>query len=229
MSTRYVTYYRVSTRKQGESGLGLDAQREAVRTFIGGGELVSEHEEVESGGRADRPALEAALRDCRRHRATLVIAKLDRLARSVSFIGCVTAFVVAIAVVILCASVARPAEAKPDAALRRGDYWSAWIKATHALCPHNRLEAVGYSDLALDLVDDFDGLLTGQDDKKVQAIADYSKRCRAETGGWTCYLAVHVDAYRRLGLMKKFAAFSCEQYQCDDDGICTSRRRGSGR
>jgi DNA invertase Pin-like site-specific DNA recombinase len=84
---RYVAYYRVSTKRQGESGLGLEAQKEAVRRFIGGAELVAEHQEVESGGRADRPALEAALRDCRIHRATLVIAKLDRLARSVAFIS----------------------------------------------------------------------------------------------------------------------------------------------
>jgi len=84
---RYVAYYRVSTKRQGESGLGLEAQQEAVRQFIGGAELVAQHQEVESGGRADRPALEAALRDCRIHRATLVIAKLDRLARSVAFIS----------------------------------------------------------------------------------------------------------------------------------------------
>ena len=84
---RYVAYYRVSTRRQGESGLGLEAQKDAVRRFIGGVELVAEHQEVESGSRADRPALEAALRDCRVHRATLVIAKLDRLARSVAFIS----------------------------------------------------------------------------------------------------------------------------------------------
>lgn len=84
---RYVAYYRVSTRRQGESGLGLEAQREAVRRFIAGADLTSEHQEIESGGKADRPALEAALRDCRIHSATLVIAKLDRLARSVAFIS----------------------------------------------------------------------------------------------------------------------------------------------
>lgn len=84
---RFVAYYRVSTKRQGESGLGLEAQREAVQRFIGGAQLVAEHQEVESGGRADRPALEAALRDCRIHGATLIIAKLDRLARSVAFIS----------------------------------------------------------------------------------------------------------------------------------------------
>lgn len=84
---RFVAYYRVSTKRQGESGLGLEAQREAVRRFIGDGLLVAEFEEVESGGRHDRPALEQALRECRLRRATLVIAKLDRLARSVAFIS----------------------------------------------------------------------------------------------------------------------------------------------
>lgn len=84
---RFVAYYRVSTKRQGESGLGLEAQQEAVRRFIGGAELISQHQEVESGGRADRPALEAALRDCRIHAGTLLIAKLDRLGRSVAFIS----------------------------------------------------------------------------------------------------------------------------------------------
>jgi len=87
VNKRFVAYYRVSTKRQGDSGLGLEAQQEAVRRFISGAALVVEHQEVESGSRADRPALEAALRDCRIHRATLVIAKLDRLARSVAFIS----------------------------------------------------------------------------------------------------------------------------------------------
>jgi DNA invertase Pin-like site-specific DNA recombinase len=87
MSTRYIAYYRVSTRRQGVSGLGLEAQREAVRRFVTDGELVAEFEEVESGKRDDRPALDAALRECRLRNATLVIAKLDRLSRSVSFLA----------------------------------------------------------------------------------------------------------------------------------------------
>jgi DNA invertase Pin-like site-specific DNA recombinase len=83
---RYVAYYRVSTAKQGISGLGLAAQETAVRTFIAV-EPIAAFTEVESGKRDDRPQLAAALAHAKRHRATLVIAKLDRLARDVHFIS----------------------------------------------------------------------------------------------------------------------------------------------
>jgi len=84
-----VSYLRVSTAKQGLSGLGLEAQRAAVAQFTASGShtLISEFVEVESGRKADRPQLTAALASCRLHRATLVIAKLDRLARNVAFIA----------------------------------------------------------------------------------------------------------------------------------------------
>ncbi|WP_201864826.1 recombinase family protein [Microvirga soli] len=86
---KFVAYYRVSTAKQGRSGLGREAQQEAVRSYLNGGswQLVSEVVEVESGKRNDRPKLAEALRLCRLHGATLVIAKLDRLARNVAFIS----------------------------------------------------------------------------------------------------------------------------------------------
>jgi DNA invertase Pin-like site-specific DNA recombinase len=86
---KFVAYYRVSTAKQGKSGLGLEAQQEAVRSYLNGGswQLVDEVVEVESGKRNDRPKLAEALRLCRLHGATLVIAKLDRLARNVAFIS----------------------------------------------------------------------------------------------------------------------------------------------
>ncbi|MDP3745613.1 MAG: recombinase family protein [Phenylobacterium sp.] len=87
MPEKFVAYYRVSTKRQGLSGLGLDAQREAVRRFVADGQLVAEYEEIESGKRADRPALEGALRECRLSGATLLIAKLDRLSRSVAFLS----------------------------------------------------------------------------------------------------------------------------------------------
>jgi DNA invertase Pin-like site-specific DNA recombinase len=85
----FVAYYRVSTDRQGVSGLGLEAQREAVGRHIAlaGGALAAEFQEIESGSRKDRPELSAALAACRAHRATLIIAKLDRLARNVSFIS----------------------------------------------------------------------------------------------------------------------------------------------
>jgi DNA invertase Pin-like site-specific DNA recombinase len=86
---RFVAYYRVSTDKQGQSGLGLDAQRQAVMTYLNGGtwKLVAEHTEVESGKRNARPELERALAACRKHKAKLVIAKLDRLSRNLAFIA----------------------------------------------------------------------------------------------------------------------------------------------
>jgi len=84
----YVSYYRVSTDRQGRSGLGLDAQRQAVALFIGTrGELVAEFTEIESGRKVNRPQLQEALAACRRRRACLVIARLDRLARNVAFIA----------------------------------------------------------------------------------------------------------------------------------------------
>lgn len=85
---QFVAYYRVSTQRQGESGLGLDAQRMAVTEYLTrtSGRLVSEITEVESGKRNDRPKLAEALSACRIHNAVLVIAKLDRLARNAAFL-----------------------------------------------------------------------------------------------------------------------------------------------
>jgi hypothetical protein len=86
---KFVSYIRVSTQRQGRSGLGLEAQRDAVTNHLNGGRwsLIAEVVEVESGKRSDRPKLAEALRLCRASKATLVIAKLDRLARNVAFIA----------------------------------------------------------------------------------------------------------------------------------------------
>jgi hypothetical protein len=86
---KFVAYYRVSTQRQGRSGLGLEAQQGAVRDYLNGGDwrLVAELTEVESGKRSDRPKLAKALKLCRLHGATLIIAKLDRLARNVAFVS----------------------------------------------------------------------------------------------------------------------------------------------
>lgn len=87
MNGKFVSYIRVSTQKQGRSGLGLEAQRDAVADYLNGGRwtLVGEFVEVESGKRNDRPELAKALAMCRIHKAVLIVAKLDRLARNVAF------------------------------------------------------------------------------------------------------------------------------------------------
>ena len=86
---KFVAYFRVSTDRQGKSGLGLDAQREAVMNYLNGGRwsLVDEFTEIESGKSADRPELRRALAACKKQRARLVIAKLDRLSRNLAFIA----------------------------------------------------------------------------------------------------------------------------------------------
>lgn len=86
---KFISYLRVSTARQGASGLGLEAQRQAVAGYLNGGawELIAEVIEVESGKRNDRPKLAEAIRLCRLHNATLVVAKLDRLARNVAFVS----------------------------------------------------------------------------------------------------------------------------------------------
>ena len=80
-----IFYLRVSTKSQSESGLGIEAQRETIRQHLGETEPVAEYIETESGRKVDRPQLRQALDHCRRIGATLVIAKLDRLARNAKF------------------------------------------------------------------------------------------------------------------------------------------------
>ena len=85
---KFVSYLRVSTDKQGRSGLGLEAQRQAVASYLNGGRwtLAKEFVETESGKRADRPKLKAALAHAKATGATLVFAKLDRLTRNVDLL-----------------------------------------------------------------------------------------------------------------------------------------------
>lgn len=91
MLGKFITYYRVSTHRQGMGGLGMAAQREAVRQFLSGDErlVIAEFVEIESGRKTDeqRPELAKALVECKRRGAVLLVAKLDRLARSVHFVS----------------------------------------------------------------------------------------------------------------------------------------------
>lgn len=88
MDGKWISYIRVSTGRQGKSGLGLEAQQKAVADYLNGGqwELVREFKEVESGKRTDRPELAKAIQACRVYGAKLVIAKIDRLSRDAHFL-----------------------------------------------------------------------------------------------------------------------------------------------
>jgi DNA invertase Pin-like site-specific DNA recombinase len=85
---KWISYLRVSTDRQGKSGLGIEAQRNSVGEYLNGGKwsLVKEYVEVESGKRTDRPMLAEAIKGCRAYGAKLVIAKLDRLSRDAQFL-----------------------------------------------------------------------------------------------------------------------------------------------
>ena len=86
---QFIAYFRVSTQKQGNSGLGLEAQTATIESHARGkgGEIIASFQEIESGKRNDRPELAKALALCRQKKAVLIIAKLDRLSRNVAFIA----------------------------------------------------------------------------------------------------------------------------------------------
>jgi len=89
MVTNFIAYYRVSTDRQDKSGLGLEAQQQTVNDYLQRikGNLLESYTEIESGKRIQRPELALALKACKKQKATLIIAKLDRLARNVHFIS----------------------------------------------------------------------------------------------------------------------------------------------
>ena len=88
MARKFISYLRGSTDRQGDSGLGLEAQREAVARYTDAGEWerVAEYVEVMSGKRSDRPKLREAITAARKYRATLIMAKMDRLGRKASYV-----------------------------------------------------------------------------------------------------------------------------------------------
>ena len=84
-SYSYVAYLRQSTTKQERSGLGIEAQRDIINSFIKEGVILAEYVETESGRKSDRPKLQEALALCRKTNSILIVAKLDRLSRNVAF------------------------------------------------------------------------------------------------------------------------------------------------
>ena len=83
----FISYVRVSSKSQGESGLGLEAQRQAIRAYVGDASILAEYTEVESGRKCDRPQLAVALAHAKQTSSILIVKKLDRLSRNVAFIS----------------------------------------------------------------------------------------------------------------------------------------------
>lgn len=81
----YISYLRVSTQRQGKSGLGLQAQQEIIHNYLKGQLPIAEFIEIESGRKSERPKLHEALESCKKNKATLIVAKMDRLSRNVAF------------------------------------------------------------------------------------------------------------------------------------------------
>lgn len=104
---------------------------------------------------------------------------------------------------------------------------SAWNKSGsehRRQCPSNHLEwiADGQYD---DLLGDFVQTLPSATQKRIAQIADYSHRCSHEQAGFSCEMAVHLDAFIRLGLLNRFAAFGCRHLKCVEPAFCTPRNR----
>lgn len=99
------------------------------------------------------------------------------------------------------------------------DSWKAWERELHRQCPENHVEWIGDSRYD-DLLGAFIHTLPSSTQRKITALADYQHRCAKEVGGFSCEMAVHLDAFNRLGLLKRFVAFGCRQYKCDDVALC---------
>jgi hypothetical protein len=100
--------------------------------------------------------------------------------------------------------------------------WQAWQSELHRQCPANHVDWI-YGDGYDELAGGFVRTLPLQTRKKMDAIADYQHRCASETMGFSCELAVNLDAFRRLGLLKKFVAFGCNHYRCSEPALCVAR------
>ena len=97
--------------------------------------------------------------------------------------------------------------------------WKTWERDLHRQCPENHVDWIadgGYDDLLGDFIDK----LPASTQRRIAAIADYSRRCSKETAGFSCEMAVHLDAFNKLGLLKQFTAFGCHRYKCTEPALC---------
>src|SRR5258708_30239454 len=97
--------------------------------------------------------------------------------------------------------------------------WKTWERNLHRQCPENHVDWIGdggYDDLLGEFLD----TLPVSTQRRISAIADYSRRCSKETGGFSCEIAVHLAAFNKLGLLKQFTAFGCHRYKCTEPALC---------
>ena len=98
--------------------------------------------------------------------------------------------------------------------------WKIRERDLHQQCPENHVDWIG--DGGYDgLLGDFIDKLPISTQRRISAIADYSHRCSKETAGFSCEMAVHLDAFNKLGLIKQFTAFGCRRYKCEEPALCT--------
>lgn len=100
------------------------------------------------------------------------------------------------------------------------DIWKTWERDLHRQCPTNHVDWI-YDDGYDELVGGFVQTLPPSTQRKISSIADYARRCSKETAGFSCEMFVHLDAFNKLGLLKRFTAFGCRHYKCEDLALCT--------
>jgi hypothetical protein len=106
-----------------------------------------------------------------------------------------------------------PGEAKEDA-------WSAWQRELNRACPDNHVDWI--CDGCIDeFLADFTKTLSSDTQRKIAKIADYSHRCARETAGFYCEMSADLNAFRRLGLLRKFVDYGCRHYKCYEPALCT--------
>lgn len=102
--------------------------------------------------------------------------------------------------------------------------WNMWTQDLQRQCPSNHVDWIA-GDFYDELVTAFVQTLPPSSQRKISSIADYSRRCADEKMGFSCEMSVHLDAFNRLGLLKRFAAFGCHRYKCEEPALCAQLAR----
>jgi len=101
----------------------------------------------------------------------------------------------------------------------RADNWKAWESELHKQCPSHHVEWL-YGDAYIDLIEGFGGTLRGKMQVRALKLTDHATYCSTETMGFYCDMNVNIGAYRKLGLLPKFAAYACRHYKCEAASLC---------